>query len=80
MAKPPNAQRYIDSKGLAERHGTTENTIRHQRQQKRGPPYVRFGGRIYYEVKLVEKWEAEQLKPITSNPDSLKRKTHENQV
>lgn len=62
--KPSDPKKYMDSKQLAERFSVAESSIRRQRMQETGPPYVRLNGRIYYEIAAVDKWEKDQLKPI----------------
>lgn len=59
--KPPNPEQFLTSEELATRHHVGDSFIRKQRHLGKGPPYVRFYGRILYRKTDVEKWEAKHL-------------------
>lgn len=67
MALPPNVKKdYLTSGQIAKRYSIKEKSVRRQRMQDRGPPHVKFGGRIFYKITEVEAWERAQLKPKKS--------------
>jgi hypothetical protein len=37
-------------------------TLRNWRYQKKGPDYVKIGGKIFYPIKAVEQYERRQMK------------------
>lgn len=51
---------YYTTGELASRMRVAEQTLRHWRMKRTGPPFVNFGRRVVYSVKGFEKWEAKQ--------------------
>jgi hypothetical protein len=47
---------------LAERWRLSGRTLEKWRQTRRGPRYLRVGGRVLYPVEEVERFEAAQLR------------------
>jgi hypothetical protein len=55
--QPKNGQmprRLVSTKELSEIWGTPESTLRYWRSAEVGPPYVKLGGRIKYDLADVE--------------------------
>jgi hypothetical protein len=48
------ARRLVSTKELSEIWGTPESTLRYWRCAEVGPPYVKLGGRIKYDLADVE--------------------------
>lgn len=71
MALPPNFKRdYFTSQQIADRYRLAEKSVRRQRSEKRGPPFVKFNGRVFYKKEDVMRWETAQLK---DQPDGKAR-------
>jgi len=49
-----NCRRLVSTKELAEMWGVPESTLRYWRCAEVGPPYVKLGGRIKYDLADVE--------------------------
>jgi hypothetical protein len=49
-----NCRRLVSTKELAEMWGVPESTLRYWRCAELGPPYVKLGGRIKYDLADVE--------------------------
>jgi hypothetical protein len=49
-----NSRRLVSTKELSEILGTPESTLRYWRCAEIGPPYVKLGGRIKYDLADVE--------------------------
>lgn len=47
-------RRLVSTKELSEIWGTPESTLRYWRSAEVGPPYVKLGGRIKYDLADVE--------------------------
>jgi hypothetical protein len=47
---------FLTPKQLAEDIHTSEQQLYHWRQTKRGPPFIRRAGRIYYSETAVRDW------------------------
>jgi hypothetical protein len=47
---------FISEEAYAHRRGVSVRTCQRDRQLRKGPPYVRFGRRIYYRVDAVREW------------------------
>jgi hypothetical protein len=52
--KYPMPRRFVSTKELSEIWGTPESTLRYWRCAEVGPPYVKLGGRIKYDLADVE--------------------------
>lgn len=49
-------------------HGTIgKGTLANWRAKKRGPAYVKIGGRVLYPLEQVEAWELQNLKAANDN-------------
>lgn len=65
---PPGARdgrpvRHLDQHELAERWHLSERTLERWRWLRKGPPYLKLGGRVAYRVEDIEAFEATQLRP-----------------
>jgi len=61
MARPPatdrrNCRQLISTRELSEIWGVPESTLRYWRSAETGPPYVKLGGRIKYDLADVERY------------------------
>jgi hypothetical protein len=52
----PNPRRLVSTRELAEIWGIPESTLRYWRSAEIGPPYVKLGGRIKYDLQDVERY------------------------
>ena len=50
------SRQLISTKELSERWGIPESTLRYWRCASTGPPYVKLGGRIKYDLADVERY------------------------
>ncbi len=56
---------YLTDEQMAEERGKTVRAQRAERQQRRGPPWVRDGNKVLYPVALYRAWlEANTRQPI----------------
>ncbi len=55
-AAAPDGARYVDTRAAARRVGLSESTMRRMRREDRGPPYVRKGRRVLYDVRDLDAW------------------------
>lgn len=53
-------RQYISPATLAERWGTTTSYLANRRHDKRGLPYAKLGGRVMYELAVVQKYEKDR--------------------
>lgn len=51
---------YYTTAELAAKMRVAEQTLRHWRMKRTGPPFVNFGRRVLYPVKGFAEWEAKQ--------------------
>ncbi|SRR6266849_4068865 len=61
MARPPspdrrNCRQLVSTRELSEIWGVPESTLRYWRSAETGPPYVKLGGRIKYDLADVERY------------------------
>jgi len=42
---------------LASRWRVSEDTLRQWRYQRKGPPYIKIEGKVFYEIQEVKKYE-----------------------
>ncbi len=54
--------RHLNEFDLAKRWNISERTLQRWRWKKKGPPYLKIGGRVAYRLSDVEAWEEENLK------------------
>lgn len=54
--------KFLDANQLAERYNgkVSPKTISNWRYSGGGPEYTKIGGRVFYSIDAVEKWEAER--------------------
>ena len=55
-----NATRHLRQRQLAERWGLSVRTLERWRTQRVGPPFLKLGGRIVYQLQDIQKFEANQ--------------------
>jgi predicted DNA-binding transcriptional regulator AlpA len=53
---PPICRRFLSTRELSETWGVPESTLRYWRSAETGPPYVKLGGRIKYDLADVERY------------------------
>ena len=54
--------RHLNEFDLAKRWNISERTLQRWRWKKKGPPYLKIGGRVAYRLSDIERWEEENLK------------------
>ena len=53
--------KFLTTEELAARWGVTPATLRNWRTKKKGPAFVKLGGKLVrYTLEAVEAWEAKQ--------------------
>lgn len=58
---------YVLDDEMAKLRGVTQRTLRAERQRGDGPPYVKDGWRIYYNVNGFREWlKARERQPVRS--------------
>jgi len=58
---------YVLDSEMAKLRGVTERTLRAERQRGDGPPYVKDGWRIYYNVLGFREWlKTRERQPVRS--------------
>ena len=62
--------RHVSQKELAHRWGLSPRTLERWRWLKRGPVFLRLGGRIVYRLQDIESYEAAQLASPATEPVS----------
>lgn len=63
--------RFLDAKELAERYNgkVSAKTITNWRYNGGGPQYTKIGGRVFYSLDAIERWERErQFSPSLHKP------------
>ena len=56
------AVRHLNQDELAERWNLSARTLERWRWLKKGPPFLKVGGRVVYRLEDVESYEARQLR------------------
>jgi predicted DNA-binding transcriptional regulator AlpA len=51
-----NGDEYLSASSVSARLGLSRRTLERWRDRGGGPPYVRFGGRVFYRTSDVEGW------------------------
>jgi len=54
--------RHLNQSELAKRWSLSARTLERWRWQKKGPPFLKVGGRVVYRLEDVESYEATQLR------------------
>lgn len=49
---------YLTTEELAQSLAISPQTLAQWRSQGRGPPYLKFGGRVLYRIAAVQEWLA----------------------
>jgi len=52
---------HLDERNLATRWSMSPRTLQRWRQDKKGPPFLKLGGRVVYRLADIEAWERAQL-------------------
>ncbi|MDE0051578.1 MAG: helix-turn-helix domain-containing protein [Rhodospirillales bacterium] len=55
-AAAPEDARYVDTGAAARYVGLSDSTMRRMRREHRGPPYVRKGRRVLYDLHALDVW------------------------
>ena len=58
-AAAPEGARYLDTRAAARYVGLSESTMRRMRREDRGPPWVRKGRRVLYDIHALDAWMEE---------------------
>ena len=53
--------RHFNEIELARRLHISERTLQRWRWKKKGPPYLKIGGRVVYRLSDIKAWEEENL-------------------
>lgn len=59
--------RHLNQVQLARRWGMSERTLEGWRSKRRGPAYMRLGGRIAYRLADVEQFEAAHIRLVSKD-------------
>jgi hypothetical protein len=62
---------YLTQVDLAGRWLCSPRTIERWRQDGKGPPYMKIGGRVVYRLSDVEVWELSRLRSSTKDAQGL---------
>jgi hypothetical protein len=54
--------RHLNQSELAKRWSLSARTLERWRWQRKGPPFLKVGGRVVYRLEDVESYEATQLR------------------
>lgn len=63
---PPNNVRHLNQREVATRWGMSVRSLERWRFLKRGPPFLKLGGRVVYRLADIETFEASQLRDGTA--------------
>jgi predicted site-specific integrase-resolvase len=61
---------HLDENRLAKRWSMSPRTLQRWRQDGKGPPFLKLGGRVIYRVSDIETWERGHLHDSSLNRDS----------
>lgn len=56
--RPEHSVRHLDQEKLARRWSLSPRTLERWRWLRKGPPHMKIGGRVIYNVADIEAWEA----------------------
>jgi hypothetical protein len=59
---------HLDEKALAKRLSLSPRTLQRWRQERKGPAYLKLGGRIVYRLVDVEGWENARIRGALHSP------------
>ena len=59
---------HLDQQALALRWGMSPRTLEDWRWRKKGPRYLKIGGRVMYRLEDIEAYEAERLRERSTSP------------
>jgi hypothetical protein len=60
--------KHLNQIELSRRWSLSHRTLERWRWLKKGPPYLKIGGRIVYELSAIESFEAAQRHLAGANP------------
>lgn len=60
--------KFLNQRDLALRWQISPKTLEAWRSQRRGPAYLKIGGRVLYRLEDIEAWEAEQVRRSYPSP------------
>ncbi len=58
-----NGEKYLVEKEASSKHGLSIHWFRCARWQRKGPPYHKLNGKVYYKETDVDGWFKENMKP-----------------
>lgn len=53
---------WLNQDELAARWGLSPRTLEAWRSERRGPAFLKIGGRVHYRLEDIEGWESEQVR------------------
>lgn len=53
---------WLKQDEVAARWGLSPRTLEAWRSERRGPAFLKIGGRVHYRLEDIEAWEAEQVR------------------
>jgi hypothetical protein len=59
---------HLDQQALALRWGMSPRTLEDWRWRKKGPRYLKIGGRVMYRLEDIEAYEAERIRERAPSP------------
>ena len=60
---------HLDENRLAERWSMSARTLQRWRQDGKGPPFLKLGGRVMYRLCDIEAWENSHLHGSAPAPE-----------
>ena len=60
--------RHLNQIQLARRWALSERTLERWRWRRKGPPFLKIGGRVVYRIDDIETFEAAQRRLSAENP------------
>lgn len=65
---------FLTTEALAKRWGISPHTLVQWRQQARGPVFTKIGGKVRYELAIVEAWERARAVQSPADYGSIERR------
>jgi hypothetical protein len=57
---------HLDENRLAQRWSMSPRTLQRWRQDRKGPPFLKLGGRVVYRVFDIQAWENSRVHGVRS--------------
>ena len=61
---------HLDERALADRLSMSPRTLQRWRQDGKGPPFLKLGGRVVYRLTDIESWEQQHRCDGSTRDDS----------